>query len=166
MNKRISTVLITAMMLSAMPLTAFCQPTMTEWHDMNINELKRLPLHSSFFAYENAGKAAAGNPRESSRYLSLEGKWDFLWVENADERPADFFKKGYDKSADEALGRHWTTIDVPGIWELNGFGDPVYLNVGYAWRGHFDGVPPSVPVKDNHVGSYRRTVTLPSDWQG
>ncbi|UKI39845.1 MAG: hypothetical protein L6V35_03605 [Alistipes putredinis] len=60
----------------------------------------------------------------------------------------------------------WGTIPVPGIWEMNGYGEPVYLNVGYAWRGNAPKNPPTVPIKENHVGSYRHSFTLPSDWRG
>ena len=57
-------------------------------------------------------------------------------------------------------------MPVPGLWELNGYGDPVYLNVGYAWRGWFKNDPPHVPIEQNHVGSYRRTVDIPAAWAG
>lgn len=135
------------------------QPTMTEWKDFNVNEVNRLPIHATFFAYENANLALKGEKEKSSRFLSLNGNWRFLWKEHANERPTDFFKPDYDDST-------WTTMPMPGIWELNGYGDPVYLNVGYAWRGHFNEAPPAVPVKDNHVGSYRRIVNIPQKWIG
>lgn len=57
-------------------------------------------------------------------------------------------------------------MSVPGVWELNGFGDPIYVNVGYAWRNQFVNNPPYVPVENNHVGSYRREVTVPANWNG
>lgn len=135
------------------------QPTMTEWHDMSVNQINRLPLHSSFFAFENREKAVQNNKHNSERFISLNGSWKFHWVENADQRPTDFYQPDYDDSS-------WKVMSVPGIWELNGYGDPVYLNVGYAWRGHFNEAPPAVPVKDNHVGSYRRIVNIPGAWNG
>lgn len=57
-------------------------------------------------------------------------------------------------------------MPVPGVWELNGFGDPIYVNVGYAWRNQFKNNPPQVPVVDNHVGSYRREIVVPATWKG
>lgn len=135
------------------------KPTMTEWHDLQVNEVNRLPLHTTFFAYENEALALKGDRTKSSRFLSLHGTWKFNWVENADQRPTDFYKPELDDSK-------WGTMPVPGIWEMNGYGDPIYVNVGFAWRGHFDQKPPAVPVKDNHVGTYRRTFTLPADWDG
>ncbi len=134
-------------------------PTFTEWHDQQVNQVNRLPLHTTFFAYENERAALKGKPAESANYLSLHGDWRFRWVANADERPQDFWAEGYDDSS-------WQTMTVPGLWELSGYGDAEYVNIGFAWRGHFENNPPQVPVKDNHVGSYRRTITLPDSWQG
>ena len=135
------------------------QPTFTEWHDMQVNELNRLPVHTSYFAYENATLALQGQRTASARYLSLDGQWRFHWVENADQRPDDFFKTNFDDS-------QWGTMPVPGMWELNGKGDPVYVNIGFAWRGHFENNPPQVPINENHVGTYRRHVVVPADWKG
>lgn len=50
---------------------------------------------------------------------------------NANERPTDFYKTDYDDSK-------WNTIAMPGNWELNGYGDPEYVNVGLAWRYQLD----------------------------
>jgi len=135
------------------------QSTMTEWHDLQVNEVNRYPMHANFFGYENQTLALAGDKTRSANFLSLEGTWRFQWVANADQRPADFYRMGFDDST-------WAAMPVPGIWELNGYGDPEYVNVGFAWRGHFKNNPPEVPVKDNHVGSYRRTVTIPATWDG
>ncbi len=52
------------------------------------------------------------------------------------------------------------------MWELNGYGDPIYVNNGYAWRNHFENNPPQVPEKDNHVGTYRKEIEIPADWKG
>ena len=135
------------------------QPSFTEWHDLGVNELNRLPGHTNYFAYESVEAARRGDMKASANYLSLCGKWKFHWVEDADKRPTDFYATDFDDSS-------WGEMPVPGIWELNGYGDPVYVNTGFAWRGHFKSNPPEVPVKGNHVGSYRRTVSLPESWNG
>lgn len=134
-------------------------PTDTEWHDLQVNEVNRLKLHTNYFAYESAEKALAGDPKASANYLSLNGTWKFHFAEAPNKRPSGFFETGYDDAA-------WNTISVPGIWELNGYGDPVYVNVGFAWRGHFKNNPPQVPLKNNHVGSYRRIINIPNSWDG
>lgn len=155
----IKILMLSTLLTASVSMRAGVEPTFTEWHDMNVNALNRLPLHTSFFAYENESAALQGKPELSKNYLSLNGTWKFKGVENADERPTDFFLPNYDDAA-------WGTMPVPGNWELNGFGDPVYLNVGFAWRGHFKNNPPYVPIEHNRVGSYRRVVTLPADWKG
>jgi beta-galactosidase len=144
---------------SAVAANGSYQPTFTEWHDLSVNETNRFPLHANFFAFENAEAAKNGVKANSANYLSLDGTWKFNWVENADQRPAEFYKQDFNDSS-------WKGISVPGVWELNGYGNPEYVNIGFAWRGHFKNNPPEVPVKDNHVGSYRRVIDIPADWDG
>lgn len=154
--KRVFYSLITVLCSLAMPAHA---QQFTEWQDMKVNEINRFMTHTSFFAFENKEKALRGDMKASDNFLSLHGNWSFKWVENADQRPTDFFKTDYNAQG-------WGTMKVPAIWELNGFGDPIYVNIGFAWKGHFKNNPPYVPVKDNHVGSYRRMVTIPANWDG
>lgn len=146
--------------LSAHALAAdTAQPTFTEWHDQQVNQVNRFPMHASFFAYESRDAALKANRETSRNFLSLHGNWKFSWVENADERPTDFYRTDYNDAA-------WKTMPMPGIWEMNGYGQPLYVNIGFAWRGHFENNPPEVPTKDNHVGSYRRTINIPDSWDG
>ena len=148
---------------SSVKTVAIQQPTFTEWHDLQVNEINRLPLHTLHFAYDPNDFAGTGaeylDKKKSMNYLSLEGTWKFNWVANADERPTDFYKTDLDDSK-------WNNIQMPGNWEMLGYGQPEYVNVGFAWRGHFDQQPPAVPTKDNHVGSYRREINIPSNWDG
>ena len=134
-------------------------PTFTEWHDLQVNEVNRLKLHTNYFAYENETLALAGQMDKSANFISLHGAWKFNWVKDADKRPTDFFKTDLDDSA-------WKTMNIPANWEMNGYGVPEYVNTGFAWRGHFDQKPPAVPVKDNNVGSYRRIINIPDSWDG
>ena len=142
---------------------AIQQPTFTEWHDLQVNEINRLPLHTLHFAYDPNDFPGTGaeylDKKQSMNYMSLDGTWKFNWVANADERPTDFYKTDLDDSK-------WKNIQMPGNWEMLGYGQPEYVNVGFAWRGHFDQQPPAVPTKDNHVGSYRREINIPANWDG
>ncbi len=147
---------ITLLILSSAAIYA---QSWTEWQDMEVNEVNRYPMHTDFFTYESVAKAQKRDKKESANYLSLEGDWKFFWVENADQRPTDFFLVNLDES-------DWNTISVPGMWEMNGFGDPVYVNTGFAWKGHYENNPPIPPIQDNHVGSYRRTINIPEKWDG
>lgn len=148
---------------SSVKTVAIQQPTFTEWHDLQVNEINRLPLHTMHFAYDPNDFPGTGaeylDKKKSMNYLSLEGTWKFNWVANADERPTDFYKTDLDDSK-------WNNIQMPGNWEMLGYGQPEYVNVGFGWRGHFDQQPPAVPTKDNHVGSYRREINIPANWNG
>ena len=148
---------------SSVKTVAIQQPTFTEWHDLQVNEINRLPLHTMHFAYDPNDFPGTGaeylDKKKSMNYLSLEGTWKFNWVANADERPTDFYKTDLDDSK-------WNNIQMPGNWEMLGYGQPEYVNVGFGWRGHFDQQPPAVSTKDNHVGSYRREINIPSNWDG
>lgn len=133
--------------------------TFKEWQDPEINQINRAPMHTDFFAYENLEAADEGVKERSNNYMSLNGTWKFSWVANADQRPVDFFKLEYNDKA-------WDNIQVPAVWELNGYGDPIYTSAGYAWKNQYKNNPPFVPIEKNHVGSYRREIEIPSDWKG
>jgi beta-galactosidase len=122
--------------------------TFTEWQDPAVFEVNKLyprasiPQNNEYFIL-------------SSFFENLDGQWNFLYVPNADERPTDFFRTDYDDSS-------WGTIPVPGNWELNGYGVPVYVNT----TNDFDNSQlPKVPVKGNAVGSYRRWVKVDKMWE-
>ena len=135
------------------------------WNDPVVNQINRKADVSDYFAYESEALAQKDvSPRlnvkaQSSRYMSIEGTWKFNWVESANQRPANYYAVKYDDSK-------WTTMTVPGIWELNGFGDAIYVNNHYAWRSDWIGEPPTVQDKGNHVGSYRRSFVVPASWKG
>ena len=132
----------------------------TEWHDPNVNEINRVPMTATFKIFDTEESAQGVYCDKANPYrLSLNGTWQFNWVENADQRPTDFYAVGYNDKG-------WDTMEVPAMWELNGYGDPVYVNIGYAWRGNFQHNPPYVPIEQNHVGSYRRTFDVPASWVG
>ncbi|MCM1110616.1 MAG: DUF4981 domain-containing protein [Clostridium sp.] len=154
MNKTL--IALTATLLALQPAAG---QTFREWQDQKTNAVNRAPMHTSYFAYENSEKAAEGVKEESANFMSLNGPWKFFWVKDADSRPTDFFRTDFND-------RGWDTIEVPAVWELNGYGDPIYVNIGYAWRNNYENNPPIVPTENNHVGSYRRTITVPADWKG
>lgn len=143
--------------LLSVALTA--NAAMDEWQNPRVNEVNRAPMHTWYFAYASEEEADAARPEQSSNYLSLNGLWKFNWVRDADSRPVDFY-------GTEFNDKGWDDIPVPGLWELYGYGDPIYVNIGYAWRSQYKNNPPYVPVEENHVGSYRREIEIPADWKG
>ena len=133
---------LAAMCMASLNLAADVMP---DWQDPQVVQRNRLPMSATFDA--------------GGLNLSLNGLWKFNWNETAEARPADFHSLSYDDSA-------WDEIPVPGLWELNGYGDPLYVNIGYAWRGHYENNPPYPPAEKNHVGQYRRTFVIDEDWKG
>ena len=137
-------------------LPAFAQQPM--WLNPKVNHDNRMPRMADYFAYENADKALDGK-ESSARYMSLEGSWRFNFVKNAYDKPADFFKPGFDDKG-------WVIFPVPGLFEMNGYGDRIYTNVSYPWNNEYPINPPLIGERDNYVGSYRQEFKVPADWKG
>ncbi|EYE48273.1 beta galactosidase small chain family protein [Bacteroides fragilis str. S23L17] len=130
-----------------------------EWKNPEINAVNRAPMHTNYFAYSSSEEAAKADKENSSNFMTLNGIWKFNWVKNADARPTDFYRTDYNDKG-------WGQMKVPGVWEMNGYGDPIYVNVGYAWRSQYKNNPPYVPIENNHVGSYRKEIIIPTEWSG
>ena len=128
------------------------------WLDPNVNQQNREPRRAHFFAFESLD-LAKGDKSASSRFLSMEGMWKFCFVRNHQDAPKDFFTLKYDDS-------QWTDFPVPGLFEINGYGDKTYVNAGYAFRTTFEPAPPYISETNNYTGSYRRSFDLPADWKG
>lgn len=125
--------------------TTLSAEELPDWQNPKLFQINRYPMTATF--------STDGNN------LSLNGEWDFKWYETINDRALDFYKPEYDIAG-------WDVMPVPGMWELNGYGDPLYLNQGYAWRTWYKSNPPFVPVERNHVGQYRKTFTLDQSWNG
>ncbi len=148
------------------PFLLHAQP---DWENHHVLQINREPARASFVPYPatsrmNSG-AAVPSAEENPWYQSLNGRWKFHWVDSPEKRPADFYRTDYDD-------KNWGDFPVPGNWEMNGYGTPIYVSAGYPFR--ID--PPRVtsePRKDyttyrerNPVGSYRRVFDVPRDWAG
>lgn len=116
-----------------------------DWQNASVVERNRLPMRATFHT--------------DDPLMSLHGLWKFKWYETPDGRSTTFFQPQTDDS-------DWGEMPVPGIWEVNGYGNPLYVNIGYCWKGQFENNPPYVPVEKNHVGQYRNSFTVPADWNG
>ena len=152
--------LLAAVALTAM--SAMAAPKSQQkpyWLDANVNRVNTEAARASFFAYESEALAQKGDKQQSSRYLSMEGKWKFMFVKDHQNAPKGFEAVGYDDSS-------WELFPVPGLFELNGHGDRIYKNAGYAWCNQFENKPGFVEEKNNYTGSYRRTFRIPAEWKG
>ena len=128
------------------------------WMDPGVNQVNREARRAHFFAFENEDKAK-GDKSQSERFLSMEGIWKFNFVKDHQNAPKDFFTLKFDDSK-------WGDFPVPGLFELNGYGDRIYKNMGYAWCTTFDNNPPYIGETNNYTGSYRREFELPAGWKG
>jgi beta-galactosidase len=148
--------LLSMVCLAFLPICA--ADTNPVWCNPSVNQQNREPRRADFFAFESLDKAK-GDKRASDRYLSMEGTWKFCFVKNHQDAPKDFFSLKYDD-------RKWVDFPVPGLFELNGYGDKIYKNIGYAWSTTFETNPPFIGETNNYTGSYRRTFDLPAEWKG
>ena len=121
-------------------------PRLEPWQDPGHFQENRLPMRATFVT-------------DQQRTLRLDGLWKFFFNPTVEDRLRGFEAEDYDDSA-------WGEIPVPGMWDLNGYCDPMYLNYGYPWRGHYENNPPFPAMEHNYVGQYRRTFTLPASWTG
>ena len=131
--------------LALMALTSLQARKLEPWQDPEVFQENRLPMHTSFVT-------------DQQQALSLNGRWRFHWSETVEKRLKGFEAINYNDAG-------WAEMPVPGLWELNGYGNPVYVNIGYAWKGLQPNTPPIVPKEGNHVGQYRRVFDLPADWE-
>ena len=129
------------------------------WQNPQVNQENREPRRANFFAFEDEMKAVKNVKAKSSRYLSMEGIWKFHFARNHNERPQDFYKPAFDDKG-------WDDMPVPGLLEINGYGDRIYKNIGYAWAKTFKSDPPYISENENYTGSYRRYFELPAQWKG
>ena len=129
------------------------------WKNPLVNQQNREARRANFFAFESEELARKGDKTQSQRYLSMEGKWRFHFVKDHNDAPKDFWRTDFDDS-------RWVDFPVPGLFELNGYGDPIYKNIGYAWGTTFESKPPYISETNNYTGSYRRTFELPANWKG
>ncbi|HCA81333.1 MAG TPA: beta-galactosidase [Bacteroidetes bacterium] len=150
--------LLVALSLCAFASLSLAQTLQPDWEDPEVVSINRLPMRASYFPFESMKAAREENRASSARFLSLNGMWKFSWVDHPDKRPKDFFQPGYDDS-------RWSQFPVPSNWEFKGYGVPIYVNLPYEFSPS-NPQPPDIPDSLNPVGSYRKTFTLPSNWDG
>lgn len=147
----------------AVPMTA--QGGEADWENPHVIGVNKEPGHCTSMPFSDEKTALTGRRDPSPFFKSLNGTWRFRWVPNPEERPVGFQDPASDVSA-------WDTIPVPANWQLHGYGVPIYTNIKHPFKvdpPRVTGVPPkdfTAFAMRNPVGSYRRTFTVPSSWQG
>ena len=123
------------------------------WENPEMFAENKLPARATLMPYPSAEEAFARG--ESSLVMDISGEWRFHWSATPAEAPEGFWNVDYD---DEA----WGTMPVPGNWELNGYGYPIYTNIVYPFPKN----PPYIPHDDNPTGCYRHEFDIPAEWDG
>lgn len=134
-------------------ISATAAPLPNDWENERMFEQGKMRARSTSYSFATASDALNGD-RSASRMVSLNGPWKFHFTPDSKDRPADFFKAGFD-------AKGWDTLAVPSSWEVKGYGQPIYTNAQYPFT-------PNEPFIDriNPVGSYLRDFTIPADWSG
>lgn len=126
-----------------------------DWENQHVLSINREPARAAFTPYLN---------NKGDMALSLDGMWKFNWTKTPDEQPKNFFEKDFDDSS-------WKQFSVPGDWEVNGYGTPIYSSSGYTFKIN----PPFVMdepkkkytayIERNPTGCYRRNFSIPAEWK-
>ncbi len=155
---------IAVFILIACPVLVRAQyGTLPDWENPEVIGINKEPVHALFIPYPDGGSALADSDItafHSPYYKSLDGRWKFQWSKNPASRPKEFYREHFNDSK-------WTRISVPGDWQLEGFGRPIYLNFRYPFQPDYRKLhPPLIPQDYDPVGSYRTTFTVPDNWDG
>ena len=128
-----------------MMLSMQAQAQVNDWENPTVLGINKLPYHATL--------QLPSKWNECKEIVSLDGQWLFHWSRNPEERPADFYKEDYDVSG-------WGKIAVPGNWQTQGYGTPIYININYPFVRNRPSVT-TEPPRDwtayenrNPVGSY------------
>lgn len=152
-----SAIAAAGLMLAA--TAAVAQPN-DEWNGKpRIFGVNTLKPHVTSMPYTTVEEAIKGDRHASEWYKSLSGTWKFFHVDKPGDRNNDFYKDNYDVSK-------WDDLPVPSSWQIHGYDHPIYTNVIYPWGQNNNVRAPGAPTQFNPVGHYRRTFTVPENWDG
>ncbi len=126
-----------------------------DWENPAVVGLNKESAHCTYIPFADRDSVLKNDRTASTYFMSLNGIWKFNWVRKPADRPLDFFAEDFDV-------RLWQNIQVPGNWELQDFGVPIYTDVDYPFPAN----PPYIPHEYNPVGSYRRDFFVPKNWEG
>lgn len=126
-----------------------------DWENPYVIGIDKEAPRATFIPYADEATATVNNREDSPYFQSLNGDWNFKWVASSQLRPIDFYREKYNVEG-------WNKIKVPGNWETQGFGTPIYTNITYPHVKN----PPLISPTENPVGSYRRDFEIPASWSG
>ncbi|MDP3435309.1 MAG: glycoside hydrolase family 2, partial [Bacteroidota bacterium] len=158
MNRIKFSALVILLVFSLQSLVAQHKPFLENLYDYIENPqmigLNQEEGHVPLLPYSNLGKAFTRDKLQSSGFLSLDGKWKFLYTVNPDGINKNFFRNDFSEKG-------MAEIAVPGMWQMQGWGEKIFRNVAQPFKSD----PPKIPRDYNPVGSYRKTFNVPSGFK-
>ncbi|MDR0415246.1 MAG: DUF4981 domain-containing protein [Prevotellaceae bacterium] len=142
-----------SLLLGVLGFCTALQAQTPEWENPEIFGINKEPARATALPYGSEQQAVANVYAASPYYRSLDGEWKFSWHKKPADKPEGFYKADYDVSG-------WGFIKVPGNWELQGYGVPIYTNSTYPHPVK----PPFIDHSDNPVGCYVREFNVPAEW--
>lgn len=146
--------LLLATLLGSLTSQLCAQGQKNDWENPQLLDLNKEKPHASFMLFDNAADLKAGEYSKSQWHKSLNGTWKFVYTDKYAKRIVDFYRE-------DLNDKNWADIPVPSNWERKGFGIPIYTNIVYPYPKN----PPFIG-ENNPVGTYRRTFTVPENWDG
>lgn len=131
-----------------------------EIENPSIQGINKLSPRASFISYDSRENALLNDKSKSSRLISLNGTWRFKFVTGISNRIVNFAAPEFDLS-------NWKEIEVPSNMEMEGYGIPIYVNIGYEFYPEWNFNPPYInDLEKNNIGYYRREFNIPELWDG
>ncbi|GLX80424.1 beta-galactosidase [Thalassotalea insulae] len=147
-------ILLISLVASSFTTIASESPNREPWQNHKVFAINKLAPHSNLFPFANPIAAMANDKSQSANYQLLNGMWKFNWQRSPKNKPLGFEQSSFDDS-------QWQQIRVPGNWEVEGYGYPIYLDERFPFTSQW----PDVPTDYNPVGSYRKTFIIDKNWQ-
>jgi len=144
-----------SLVLACLSLTNAYSQSKPDWENPEVFAINKEKTRSSLLPYASEALAIKNEYKSSPYYQSLNGNWQFHWFSKIADVPAGFFKEEFNTGS-------WTTMPVPGNWEFNGFGIPMYVNTGFGFPSN----PPFINKEDSPTGAYRKQFNIPENWNG
>jgi len=144
-----------SLVLACLSLTNAYSQSKPDWENPEVFAINKEKTRSSLLPYASEALAVKNEYKSSSYYQSLNGNWQFHWFSKIADVPTGFFKEEFNTGS-------WTTMPVPGNWEFNGFGIPMYVNTGFGFPSN----PPFINKEDSPTGAYRKQFNIPENWNG
>lgn len=125
-----------------------------DWENPRVVDINKEEYHSTLTL--PSGKSSC------EEIVPLNGRWKFYWSPDPQSRPSDFYKNNFDVSG-------WDNISVPGTWQLQGYGKPIYTNWTYPFKKDQPKVTGEPPKhffsyeNRNPVGAYVTTFDVSED---